>query len=461
MNDLDMLPSQCTSLAGRELLQEAITCFHARAYRASVVTLWLAVVFDSIAKLQALELSGSKQARQKLDAYEKAQADHKYDDALEFERSLVDYLHDQLQMISKTERTDLHRLREDRNSCAHPASRNSTERYVPTPDLVRHHIRAAFQALLSKEPIYGKHALDLVHELLDSQYFPKTEALIRQALQNSPLGHAGQALLKAFFVVCIKDIVHPSTDAPDWASKEKYALCLKVLFEMHPLTMVQIAREEFAPRYGTPSDDHYPYAAMLFSHLPDLFDRLDGPRQQMFYNFVSVLDPNKDFKAAESIWSTSIFAGHHSNLYAKMDLPHQMQYVSGFEDLPQPRQRQFIDWMQKRVCEIGAFNVVNPFFNQIINRCLKHYTFSDAVTLSQNFTKLQPLYDSTGAPATLKKLLEQFKDQPQAELQAGFSDLKAFLNDKVVGVRSPDPDLLSLHQKLLEVLGEAVPEVEV
>lgn len=64
--------------------------------------------------------------------------------------------HEDIQIISRVELTDLKRLRTDRNRCAHPTMQNSDERFMPSAELARVHLRNAVDFVLSRPPIQGR-----------------------------------------------------------------------------------------------------------------------------------------------------------------------------------------------------------------------------------------------------------------------------------------------------------------
>src|SRR5436190_4943165 len=54
----------------RQDIREAIACYAAGAYRAAIVMTWTAVVFDIMEKLRELELTGDKNAKKQVEAFE-------------------------------------------------------------------------------------------------------------------------------------------------------------------------------------------------------------------------------------------------------------------------------------------------------------------------------------------------------------------------------------------------------
>jgi hypothetical protein len=72
--DLDELVLRCRDEQARQYIEEAVACYKAGAYRSCIVSTWVAVVYDYIHKLRELEMTGDKNARRKIEEYEKIRA---------------------------------------------------------------------------------------------------------------------------------------------------------------------------------------------------------------------------------------------------------------------------------------------------------------------------------------------------------------------------------------------------
>ncbi len=55
--DLEELVLKCQSAQSRAYIGEAVDCYHAGAYRACIVSIWIAINFNFVEKLQKLELA--------------------------------------------------------------------------------------------------------------------------------------------------------------------------------------------------------------------------------------------------------------------------------------------------------------------------------------------------------------------------------------------------------------------
>jgi hypothetical protein len=175
---LDELVTQCLDEAVKPHIREALKSYEAGAYRASIVSAYIAVCFDLIAKARSLAEDGDTAAALLISDLEKLhqKLDKKDPSALggllNFERNLLEEFRDKFGFFGQHEFEDLERLRSDRNRCAHPSFANSNLAYAPSAELARLHIRNAVVLVLSQEPKQGRAAIANVSSIILSTYFP-------------------------------------------------------------------------------------------------------------------------------------------------------------------------------------------------------------------------------------------------------------------------------------------------
>jgi hypothetical protein len=120
LSDLDEMVLSCRSEEARNYVGGA------GAFRACIVSTWIAVVFDLIAKIRELALSGDAAAQEIVNNLNSWQPLIEVGDAgaiknsLEFERDVVRIANDRFGFFEGLQVLDSHRLRDDRNRCAHP-----------------------------------------------------------------------------------------------------------------------------------------------------------------------------------------------------------------------------------------------------------------------------------------------------------------------------------------------------
>jgi hypothetical protein len=124
--DLDELVLRCRSDSAKAYISEAIDAYRSSAYRAAIVTSWIAVVLDLLEKFKELATAGDQNAKAKIAEFEGFQDRLQRNDmsaielALRFERQVLEVARDEFELLDGQEFVDLDRLREDRNRSAHP-----------------------------------------------------------------------------------------------------------------------------------------------------------------------------------------------------------------------------------------------------------------------------------------------------------------------------------------------------
>lgn len=117
-----------------------------------------AVCADLIYKIEVLKEEGEADARPLVQDVERAQQPGEADAVplmLNIENTILDVA-EKLELIDRTHKTQLKRLREDRHLCAHPSLRPMGELHEPTSEYARAHLAAALDAVLVHHPSQGR-----------------------------------------------------------------------------------------------------------------------------------------------------------------------------------------------------------------------------------------------------------------------------------------------------------------
>ena len=205
--DLDELVLRCRDKSTRQYIQEAVACYRAGAFRSCIVSTWNAVVFDFIHKLRQLDQTGHKNAQKKLEEFEDIRAKQDISRMLVFEKSVPDLAWKEFEFISPLEYSDLTRLLEDRNRCAHPSMQSLEETFQASAELARYHLRNAVMHLLQHPPVQGRAALDLIWTDIRSEYFPTEVEQAVTYFSNGPLARARKPLIRNMVVGLTKNLL--------------------------------------------------------------------------------------------------------------------------------------------------------------------------------------------------------------------------------------------------------------
>ncbi len=201
--DLDQLVLSCRHPQSKSLFEEAVKCYEAGAYRASIVTTWIAVVFDLIEKIRDLALDGDQEAAKVIGEVDGWQPKVAAGDqaairkSLEFEREILHTATQKFGLFDPTQTRELERLHQDRNQCAHPSYMRAETLFQPNPELARFHLRTAADYLLSQPAVQGKAAVDRIVAGVRSTLFPVELEKAKIALRKAGLERPRDSLVRA------------------------------------------------------------------------------------------------------------------------------------------------------------------------------------------------------------------------------------------------------------------------
>jgi hypothetical protein len=194
--DLDELILRCRDKLAKKIIQEAVACYRAGAYRSCIVATWNAIVFDFLHKLRELELlDNNGEATIILKKFEKIRSRSEFKELWKFE-SDIPLAQTQFEFLSPVEKSDIERLFEDRSRCAHPSMTSLEEPFEATAELARYHLRSAVMHCLQRPPVQGGLAIKRIWEDIGSEYFPKDSEKATQYFQKGLLASARPSLIK-------------------------------------------------------------------------------------------------------------------------------------------------------------------------------------------------------------------------------------------------------------------------
>ncbi len=252
--DLDELVLRCRDDQARQYIAEAVACYKVGAFRSSIVATWIAVIFDFIYKLRELELTGDKNATQKLEEFEKIRRSNDVTGSLNFEKKILDLAKDEFQLLSPLEYTDLSRLLDDRNRCAHPSMNSIEDIYQPSAELVRYHLRNAISYLLQRPPVQGKAAIDWLLNEINSVYFPISAEAAVKSFASGPLNRPTEALVRNFTIVLVKALLSGELEESD---ERRYYAAINAVRQMHRTITEKTFTERLSDIFKSLPDERF------------------------------------------------------------------------------------------------------------------------------------------------------------------------------------------------------------
>ena len=286
--DVDELTLQARSAQARNHIEEAVRCYKAGAFRACIVATWIAVVFDFVDKLRELDLSGDRQANQKLAEFERIRQSHDIKLALAFERNVPQVARDEFGLVSPQEFIDLQRLLEDRNRCAHPSMLSDVDVFSPSAELARLHLRNAVTHVLSQPPVQGRAALQRVIGDIGSPLFPEDARDAATVLGHGPLRRARPSLVRNTVVVLLKTLFR---DNLNMTERGRHLAGLIAVRALHRESTDLALREVFDSMAEAVPDAEKSRVLDCVRALPDTWELLSPATHTRLENYVRHVVP--------------------------------------------------------------------------------------------------------------------------------------------------------------------------
>lgn len=205
--DLDILLTKIRNPQSKIYFLDAVKAYKAGALRASLTSVWVALVYDLIAKYRELSAMGDAAATTFITAWDNATAAADIRKLLQLEADILDDATANTQVVNRIAQNQLARLREDRHLCAHPAFSAEAELFEPSPELARLHLVNAVDLVLSQEPLQGKAIFDLFDIDVQSSGFPTAHARILDYVEQRYLARVRTQNIRNFGTVLAKSLL--------------------------------------------------------------------------------------------------------------------------------------------------------------------------------------------------------------------------------------------------------------
>lgn len=287
--NFDELLLQCRDLRSRAFIAEAIACYHVGAFRSSIVATWTAVVYDYVHKLTELRDSGNGAARDQLARFESARTATSPDQALGFERTVIEHMQKTFQLLSRETREDIERLHKDRHRCAHPSMQTEEEPFVPPAELARYHIYSAVSILLSQPPVQGQAAEELVWSRISSTVFPTEQDAAIRMLQETPLVRARDGLVRRI----VRRVFYGFIQSEVYPEKLRLGAALDALFDQHRETCEAFFGRRPPDVLASIGDEQLPRLLELLRRVPVIWSLASPNMHGQLQRFVQTCDANE------------------------------------------------------------------------------------------------------------------------------------------------------------------------
>lgn len=319
LSDIEALATRCRSEQSKSYIAEAIRCYQASAYRAAIVSTWIAVVFDLVDKIRELAVSGDAKAKMLEGRYEtyisqiEQGSSSGIKSALAFEREIIESCRNDLQFFDPQQLVDLMRLREDRHRCAHPSFQRVGIPYHPSAEQARLHIRNAVIHVLALPPVQGKAALSELKALVSSAYFPtETQKAIEQ-FEASSLKNGSDSLVKGFIDLLVFGFL--TDDDPLFYKVQVYA-AINATFELFPAIVENRLRKQLNKVIRDVPDNRFASACALVAAVTSAWGILEQTSKDKVCRYI---EAGADVEVLRALEPLSKFDGLKSAIYQRVN----------------------------------------------------------------------------------------------------------------------------------------------
>jgi hypothetical protein len=397
--DLDELVLLCRSDRARQYIAEAVGCYRGGAYRATIVSTWIAVVFDILDKLRELDLSGDANARAKLGEFEKNREADNRKKLLELERGILEVAAKEFELLAAIEYEELVRLHDDRNRCAHPSMISDEDPYRPSAELARSHMRNAVVYLLSRQPVQGKAAHNRIMQDISSQYFPTDPSAAMARLADGPLARARAPLVRSLVVSIARHLMH---ERVSYSVRAREIAAMSAMLELNRQICEDALRETLPGIIDGVEDKDWRRVIWLIGGLPVTWDLISNAHRDKANQFV--MEVEEDEEAA------LVVADALKIPYLSEVARNRLQILSTpnitmlLQSDPSP---ELAEVAIQRFANADSFREARNSGNNLLVPAIDHLTEDSARIALQAFRDNSQINGATGMPTIYLNLLER------------------------------------------------------
>ena len=397
--DLDIMVTRIRDPRSRTYFLDAVKAYKAGALRAALSAVWVAVVYDLIMKYRELGASGDAAATAFLKTWDRATKSDDIKKLLELEAKILNDATTKTQLLNRIAKTQLDRLREDRNLCAHPAFSTEADLFEPPPEMVRLHLVNAIELVLSQAPLQGKAISERFGVDVQSAGFPTDRLKIRDYVEQRYLAQTRQQNVNNFGIVLVKSLLKGIP--PEWEdSRQKVIDSLIAVRECASGNWPDISASIVQIMNSLKPEERGRSIGFL-AGFPDFWRQLDDPTQTALQETVKNITPTDltDYRLLAGVRLPE-FREHLLDLMKALP-PEQLREAVNQEALPEL-------WGRSLQCYAGSGSFrgsernfrdfILPFSNKLCSEQIDGL-LEAVVANGEN-------WDAGGTPALLKTLLK-------------------------------------------------------
>lgn len=401
--DLEELTLRVRDPFSKRYYAEAIRSYQAGAYRAAIMSVWIAVVYDIISKIRELQAQGDSAANVFITKLDRAVTNNNVPHLQKIEKGILETSRDNFEFISNQEYEDLRRLMADRHRCAHPAFNEENALFEPTAELVRAHLRHAVLHLLHHQPVQGKSALLRIKADVVRASFPTEAEEARMFLEKKYLSHAKDSLVRNLVIVMLKALLRQ--DDPVILGKEEKAInTLLAVRSTHPEIYQPTVEQQVNSIADTLDDPKLVNLIRLIGADNQIWDRLQDPNRLRVENFIR----NHKFPVG-GIEVVLAVAAVIDDL--------REQFIDGFTRIPTERQMELIEVHPNPLFDQVApklylekssnFRSAEEIATKVVLPMIPHFHAHGIVAVLDAVRCNDQIRHAAGTPSIIEKLFEE------------------------------------------------------
>lgn len=274
LSDFDELLQRVRNTHAKNYLNEAIVAYRSGAYRAAVISTWVSVCVDVIEKIRELS-TGNDAAAKAIEMKLNAIQPNNFAGMQAFEKDILTYACDELELISHIEKAHLDRIKDDRNVCAHPTFSIDGSQYIPLPELTRAYIVQAASYLLVKTPIRGKVVVEDVFSLINEESFPENDEKAFTILSSDKyLGRVRDSSARNLAIILLKRLFKDENHLNPQALN-RITAALGALSRLFPEIYTGVLKEKLSQMLAEANDKLLKRAIPFLCRRPEAWSKVE------------------------------------------------------------------------------------------------------------------------------------------------------------------------------------------
>lgn len=317
LTNLDELMQKVRNAHAKNYINESIAAYRTGSYRASLITTWIAVCVDIIEKIRELSLSEDPAAKKIEEHLDKIQPNDP-SAMLSFEREILNYACDDLQLISTIEKSHLERLKDDRNICAHPTFSDDGSQFSPPAELALSYIVQASNYLLVHPPVKGKVIVQRLYDLINEPSFPEDEEKAYDLLSSeNNLGRVKDSGVRNLAIIILKRLFRDDTGiSPDLLNR--LSASLSAIYRLYPEIYEEVVSTKLGPMLSEANDSKLKRIFPFLRLRKELWSKVDHAERVRIEGLINSMDHGEMSKYQVTMLA-EVNSDIRSNVIEKMD----------------------------------------------------------------------------------------------------------------------------------------------